>query len=86
MVYFSVFISRQGKGMVPGCRKELSKGACMGRDAIHFIMDKVEDKEVKKFTDLTNVIYEHKKGDKLKLTVSYPSGKEYKEKQIEDKL
>lgn len=26
---------------------ELSKGACMGRDAIHFIMDKVEDKSLK---------------------------------------
>ena len=47
------------------------------------IIVKVEDKEVKKFTDLTNVIYEHKKGDKLKLTVAYPSGREYKEKQIE---
>ena len=27
---------------------ELNKGACMGRDAIHFILDKVEDKELKK--------------------------------------
>lgn len=27
---------------------ELSKGACMGRDAIHFIMDKVEDETLKK--------------------------------------
>ena len=27
---------------------ELSKGACMGRDAIHFIMDKVEDESLKK--------------------------------------
>ncbi|MBR6689867.1 MAG: hypothetical protein IKL65_00860 [Bacilli bacterium] len=27
---------------------ELSKGACMGRDAIHFIMDKVEDENLKK--------------------------------------
>jgi len=26
---------------------ELSKGACMGRDAIHFIMDKVEDEALK---------------------------------------
>ena len=26
---------------------ELSKGACMGRDAIHFIMDKVEDESLK---------------------------------------
>ena len=26
---------------------ELNKGACMGRDAIHFIMDKVEDDDLK---------------------------------------
>ena len=26
---------------------ELNKGACMGRDAIHFILDKVEDEELK---------------------------------------
>ena len=26
---------------------ELSKGACMGRDAIHFILDKVEDNNLK---------------------------------------
>ena len=27
---------------------ELSKGACMGMDAIHFILDKIEDEEFKK--------------------------------------
>jgi len=27
---------------------ELSKGTCMGRDAIHFILDKVEDDSLKK--------------------------------------
>ncbi len=27
---------------------ELNKGACMGRDAIHFIMDKVKDENLKK--------------------------------------
>ncbi len=27
---------------------ELNKGACMGRDAIHFILDKVEDSGLKK--------------------------------------
>ena len=30
---------------------ELSKGACMGRDAIHFIMAKVEDENLKKELD-----------------------------------
>ena len=27
---------------------ELNKGACMGKDAIHYIMDKVEDDALKK--------------------------------------
>ena len=26
---------------------ELNKGACMGKDAIHFILDKVEDEKLK---------------------------------------
>ena len=28
---------------------ELNKGACMGMDAIHFIMDKVEDDKLKEY-------------------------------------
>ena len=27
---------------------ELNKGACMGRDAIHFILDKVTDEKLRK--------------------------------------
>ncbi len=38
---------------------ELNKGACMGRDAIHFIMDKVEDENLKK--ELENQYKEYKK-------------------------
>lgn len=30
---------------------ELNKGACMGRDAIHFILDKVNDESLKKELD-----------------------------------
>ena len=30
---------------------EIHKGACMGMDALHFIMDKVEDSELKKVLD-----------------------------------
>lgn len=30
---------------------ELNKGACMGTDAIHYIMDKVKDKDLKKELD-----------------------------------
>ena len=47
------------------------------------IITKIEDKEVNKFSDLKDVLYEHKKGDKVKLTVAYTSGRQYKEKQIE---
>ena len=38
---------------------ELNKGACMGRDAIHFIMDKVEEDGLKK--ELENQYAEYKK-------------------------
>ena len=27
---------------------ELNRGACMGKDAIHFILDKVEDEKIKR--------------------------------------
>jgi len=37
---------------------ELSKGACMGRDAIHFIMDKVKDEDLK--TELNNQYKKYK--------------------------
>ena len=43
---------------------ELNKGACMGRDAIHFIMDKVKDENLKK--ELENQYAEYKKiSDKI---------------------
>lgn len=38
---------------------ELNKGACMGRDAIHFIMDKVKDEELR--TELNNQYEKYKK-------------------------
>lgn len=47
------------------------------------IITKIENKEVNKFSDLTGVLDDHKKGDKIKITVAYPSGRQYKEKQIE---
>ena len=45
---------------------ELNKGACMGMDAIHFILDKVEDEKLKrvlnnqykKYEDISNQICE----------------------------
>ena len=47
------------------------------------MITKIENKEVNKFSDLTGVLDDHKKGDKIKITVAYPSGRQYKEKQIE---
>lgn len=46
------------------------------------IISKIEGKEVKQLSDLQNVLYEKKSGDKVKLTVKYISGREYKEKEI----
>ena len=37
---------------------ELNKGACMGMDAIHFIIDKVEDEKLKKELDIQYSKYE----------------------------
>lgn len=36
---------------------ELNKGACMGMDAIHFIMDKVKDKNLKNELDIQYTKY-----------------------------
>jgi len=54
---------------------ELSKGACMGKDAIHFIMDKVKDEELKQ--ELNN---QYQKYDEIfqKICEIYP---EYSEKE-----
>ncbi len=54
---------------------ELNKGACMGRDAIHFIMDKVTDEKLKKEL---NRQYEDYKRISEKICKLYP---EYSEKE-----
>ena len=54
---------------------ELNKGACMGRDAIHFILDKVEDSELKE-TLLDQ--YQEYKSISDKISELYP---EYSEKE-----
>ena len=36
---------------------EIHKGACMGMDAIHFILDKVEDKDLKGFLEMQHSEY-----------------------------
>ena len=54
---------------------ELNKGACMGRDAIHFILDKVDDAKLK--TELNNQYSKYKEiSDKI--CELYP---EYSEKE-----
>jgi len=48
---------------------ELSKGACMGRDAIHFILDKVKDEDLRKEL---NVQYSKYKEIFEKICTLYP--------------
>ncbi len=48
---------------------ELNKGACMGKDAIHFILDKVEDENLKK--ELNNQ-YEKYKSISDRINKIYP--------------
>ena len=43
----------------------------------------IDDKEVKDFSDITDYLYNKKKGEKVKLKINYISGKEYKEKTVE---
>ena len=54
---------------------ELNKGACMGQDAIHFIMDKVKDEDLKKEL---NIQYEKYNEISNKICELYP---EYSEKE-----
>ena len=58
-------------------------GADKAKLEIGNIITEIEGKEVKSINDITDVIYEKKKGDKVKLKVSYASGREYKEKDVE---
>ena len=48
---------------------ELNKGACMGMDAIHFVLDKVEDE---KLTYSLNEQYEKYKNISCKINELYP--------------
>ena len=43
----------------------------------------IDDKEVTKFSDVTDYLYNKKKGDKVKLKINYISGRQYKEKEVE---
>lgn len=54
---------------------ELNKGACMGMDAIHFILDKVEDEN---FSQILNTQYRQYQEISNKICELYP---EYSEKE-----
>ncbi len=47
------------------------------------IITAIDGTEVEKFSDLSNVIYDKKKGDKVTLKIAYVKGREYKEKEVE---
>ena len=54
---------------------EMHKGCCMGVDAIHFILDKVEDKSFKKILDKQYNTYENIKKDIEDIYPEYNDGK-----------
>ncbi len=47
------------------------------------IITEIDGNKVTTMDDLTSVIYEKKKGDKVKLKISYAKGRDYKEKEVE---
>ena len=62
---------------------ETGSGADKSSLEIGNIITKIDDVEVKEFDDLSDYLYEKKKGDKVTLVVKYISGRTYKEKKIE---
>ena len=47
------------------------------------IITKIEGKEISSMSDITDILYEKNKGDKVKLTISYIEKNKYKEKDVE---
>ncbi len=46
------------------------------------IITKIEDREIEAISDLQSVLSKKNKGDEVKLTIQYASGREYKEKEV----
>ncbi len=46
------------------------------------IITKINNNKVTDLSDIQEVLYEHKKGDTVELTISYVNGREYKEKNV----
>ena len=47
------------------------------------IITEIDGNKVEKISDITNVLYDKKKGEKVTLKISYPSKNSYKEKEVE---
>lgn len=47
------------------------------------VITEIEGDKVKDMSDIQSVIYSKKKGDKVKLKISYPEGRSYKDKEVE---
>lgn len=62
---------------------ETGSGADKSSLEIGNIITKIDNVEVKSFDDLSNYLYEKKKGDKVTLVVKYISARSYKEKKVE---
>ena len=60
-----------------------NSGADKAELAIGNIVTGVEGNKVESISDITDVLYSKKKGDKVKLKINYIEGRQYKEKEIE---
>ena len=60
-----------------------NSGADKAELAIGNIVTGVEGNKVESISDITDVLYSKKKGDTIKLTISYVDGREYAEKEVE---
>lgn len=67
------YISKVNKG----------SGADKANLEIGNVITEINGKKVEAVTDITNIIYEKKKGDKVTLKISYVNGREYAEKEVE---
>ena len=47
------------------------------------IIVEIDGNNITKFSDMTDILYNKKKGDKVKLKINYIEGRQYKEKEIE---
>ena len=58
-------------------------GADKAKLEIGNIITEIDGKKVKTVSDISDVLYTKKKGDKVKLKISYISGRKYDSKEVE---